>query len=243
MDNNVLLAVIAAVVILALIVAAAVLINRRRGGGAPFERRQLSADRIESTESRLTDIERQFVDEPRQAVAEARRLLDDLLGEMGHPARASAGERAKDLRYFNRTHSERYVQGGSLKENTSTEELRRVLKDDLLTIRELLAEGREHLPAGDERRHLTDDRPASVAGPTEGREVVPEARREVGTKAERHVEPGQHDVPGEPLPESERAVTREPGVPRADAERGGGDVREVPDHRTQEDPPATRPPV
>jgi hypothetical protein len=128
-----LIVVVAAVVILAMIV-----IGFIRGRRKPFETRPIPADLVESYEARIPEIEQMFVNQPREALAAARMLVDDMYTRMGYPARMNASERVRDIRYFNRGHSDRYRLAATMKDGASTEEMRRALRAQLEIAREIV---------------------------------------------------------------------------------------------------------
>jgi hypothetical protein len=134
-----LIVVIAAIVILAIIVLAAVVRRRRK----PFDLRPLPADLLHNYESRIPEIEQMFVNQPREAVAAARMLVDDMYARMGYPARMHHSERVRDIRHFNRDHAHHYGFAANLKQDATTEEMRRALRGLLDTARSLMDDGRK----------------------------------------------------------------------------------------------------
>jgi len=68
--------------------------------------------------------------------------------------RISNEERVRDLRHFNRTHSDRYRLATGLKGNPTTEDLRRSLQAYLDTARDLCGDARKthNVPAEETRR-------------------------------------------------------------------------------------------
>ena len=132
--------VVAAIAILLLIALMGVM---RRRTTRPFETRMFPANYVEPYENRIEELERMFVSQPREAVAGARLLVDDMLTRMGYPVRINNEERVRDLRHFNRTHSDRYRLATGLKANPTTEDLRRSLQAYLDTARELCGDARK----------------------------------------------------------------------------------------------------
>lgn len=133
----VLIVLVAMGIILALAIAGA--IRRRR---KPFETRMFPENYIEPYEARMAEVERMFVAQPRESVAAAKLLVDDMLTRMGYPVRISNAERVRDLRHFDRGHSDRYRMASGLKSEPSTEDLRRALQAYLDTARELCTKAR-----------------------------------------------------------------------------------------------------
>src|SRR5581483_2837835 len=132
--------VVAAIAILLAVALTGAMRQRRR----PFETRMFPANYIDPYDRRIAEIERMFVAQPREAVAAAKLLVDDMLTRMGYPVRISNQERVSDLRHFSRTHADRYRTATSLKNEPSTEELRRALQSYLDTARDLIGEARSH---------------------------------------------------------------------------------------------------
>lgn len=130
------------VVVIAVLLGLAFFGMRRRSR-KPFETRPFPQNYIEPYEHRIDEVERMFVNQPREAVAAAKLLVDDMLTRMGYPVRMSNEERVRDLRFYNKTHAERY-RTGIFKGEPTTEDMRRALKGHLDTARELLAESRDH---------------------------------------------------------------------------------------------------
>jgi hypothetical protein len=151
---------------------------------------------VETRESRIDEIERMFVSQPREAVAAARLLVDEMLTKMGYPVRLTPSERARDLRAFNRAHSDRYRTAGELKDDANTEEMRRALKGYLDTARDIVAEARgraghgrparedagavaaQERPMVEERHAVTEERTAveEQPPPSSDRPAAPEDR-------------------------------------------------------------------
>ena len=143
-----LIVVIAAILIALLLIGAAVMRRNRK----PFETRAIPADLVETYETRIPEIEQMFVNQPREALAAARMLVDDMLTRMGYPARMHPSERARDIRHFHRGHSDRYRQATALKNDSTTEEMRRSLRGLLEMARGIINDTRKHhrLPATEE---------------------------------------------------------------------------------------------
>ena len=188
---------IVAVVAVVIVLLVLFLVLRNRGQRPRFEPRALPADEVETREGRIDEIERMFVSRPREAVAAARLLVDEMLTKMGYPVRLTANERARDLRAFNRAHSDRYRAAGELKDDANTEEMRRALKGYLDTARDIVAEARgraghgrparedagavaaQERPMVEERQAVTEERTVvEEHPPTPGdRPAAPEDRR------------------------------------------------------------------
>jgi hypothetical protein len=115
----------------------------RRRRGRPFEVHAFGQNYVEPYERRIEEVERMFVSQPREAVAAAKLLVDDMLTRMGYPVRMSAEERVRDLKHFNRTHADRY-RTANLRNDPSTEEMRRALQSYLETARDLVGDARKH---------------------------------------------------------------------------------------------------
>jgi hypothetical protein len=122
------------------------------------EPRALGAADLEGREERIDEIERMFVHQPREAVAAARLLVDEMLTRMGYPVRLTAVERSRDLAHFNRGYADRYRSAGELRDDASTEEMRRALKGYLDTAREIVGEAKGR--AGLDRGARTEPDPA-----------------------------------------------------------------------------------
>ena len=150
MDQGILwvIVVIAAIVILVLAIGGFVMRRTRK----PFETRAISADLVQTYETRIPEVEQMFVNQPREAVAAARQLVDDMLSRMGYPARMNPNERVSDIRYFDRTHADRYRTAATMKHDATTEEMRRSLRALLDMARGIVDDTRKHhrLPATEE---------------------------------------------------------------------------------------------
>src|SRR5919198_5405047 len=142
MDQGIIwvIVVIAAIVILALVIGGYVMRRARK----PFETRAIPADLVQNYESRIPEIEQMFVHQPREAVAAARQLVDDMLSRMGYPARMNPTERVRDIRYFDRGHSDRYRTAATMKHDATTEEMRRSLRSLLDMARGIMDDTRKH---------------------------------------------------------------------------------------------------
>src|SRR3984893_7308737 len=160
---------IVAIVVIAVIVLAVVGFMSRRGRRVGFGTRALAVEDLEGREERIDEIERMFVHQPREAVAAARLQVDEMLTRMGYPVRLTAVERSRDLAHFNRGYADRYRTAGELRDDASTEEMRRALKGYLDTAREIVGEAKGQAgvdrPAG---RPAVDEAPPS-RGRTRGR--------------------------------------------------------------------------
>src|SRR5919108_3461984 len=127
MQNTSLLLIVAIVVVVIIVLAVLGVAMSRRGRRVAFEPRALPAEELEGREGRIDEIERMFVHQPREAVAAARLLVDEMLSRMGYPVRLTAVERSRDLAHFNRGFADRYRSAGELRDDASTEEMRRAL--------------------------------------------------------------------------------------------------------------------
>lgn len=148
--------VVAAIAILLGIALTGALRQRRR----PFETRMFPASYVDPYDRRIAEIERMFVGQPREAVAAAKLLVDDMLTRMGYPVRISNEERVADLRHFSRTHADRYRLATGMKNDPSTEELRRALQAYLDTARDLIGDARGHYGSATQ----TEERRPEIAG-------------------------------------------------------------------------------
>src|SRR5205807_7141231 len=147
---------IVAIVVIAIIVLGLLAwMLTRRGERAGFEPRALPPEELEGREQRIDEIERMFVHQPREAVAAARLQVDEMLTRMGYPVRLTAAERARDLGHFNRGFADRYRSAGEIRDDASTEEMRRALKGYLDTAREIVGEAKGR--AGLDRPLRTED--------------------------------------------------------------------------------------
>ncbi len=114
--------------------------SRRR---APFETRMFPANYIEPYARRIEEIERMFVDQPRGAVAAAKLLVDDMLTRQGYPVRMSPEERVRDLRHFGKERAGRYRTASALKDDATTEHMRRALQHYLGLAGDMLSGARK----------------------------------------------------------------------------------------------------
>jgi hypothetical protein len=159
--QNTILWLIVAIVVVVIIVLAVIGVMRSRGRRVGFEPRALAAEDLEGREERIDEIERMFVHQPREAVAAARLQVDEMLTRMGYPVRLTAVERSRDLGHFNRAYADRYRTAGELRDDASTEEMRRALKGYLDTAREIVGEAKGR--AGLDRPARTE--PATAVAP------------------------------------------------------------------------------
>ncbi|HEX6350503.1 MAG TPA: hypothetical protein VF160_14065 [Candidatus Dormibacteraeota bacterium] len=141
MTHELLWVVVVVVAIAVLLLIALSSVMRRRN--KPFRTQMFPANYVEPYERRIDEVERMFVNQPREAVAAAKLLVDDMLTRMGYPVRISNEERVRDIRHYNRTHSDRYRLASGLKSNPTTEDLRRSLMAYLDTARDLCGEARK----------------------------------------------------------------------------------------------------
>jgi hypothetical protein len=180
--QNTILWLIVAIVVVVIIVFAVIGVMRRRARRVGFEPRALAAEDLEGREERIDEIERMFVHQPREAVAAARLQVDEMLTRMGYPVRLTSAERARDLGHFNRGFADRYRSAGEIRDDASTEEMRRALKGYLDTAREIVGEAKGR--AGVDRpavRPAVAETPPSEVRPAgqpavEGRAAAPEDR-------------------------------------------------------------------
>ena len=191
--QNTILWLIVAIVVVVIIVLAVIGVMRRRRRRVGFEPRALAAEDLEGREERIDEIERMFVHQPREAVAAARLQVDEMLTRMGYPVRLTAVERSRDLAHFNRGFADRYRTAGELRDDASTEEMRRALKGYLDTAREIVGESKGR--AGLDRPVRADQEPAVAESPQS--EVRPA---------------GQPAVEGLPVHEDRPAVEERPVV-------------------------------
>jgi hypothetical protein len=126
--------VVAILLLLAIVVRA--LSNRR--GRPSFQTRDLPASYIGAYEARMTELQAMFVNHPREAVAGSKQLVDDMTMRMGYPTRLTDRERLTDMASVDRKHGERYRTGLALKQDSTTEEMRRALQAHLDLARDLL---------------------------------------------------------------------------------------------------------
>ena len=169
---------IAVILVIAFVVRAWASRRGRRG----FELRPLPASYVSTYQGKITELQAMFVDHPREAVAGAKQMVDDMMARSGYPARLNDRERLRDMRAVNRSHADRYKVGAGLRDDATTEDMRRALQAYLDLAREMLqrAEPRQEL----EQREEPGERRAE---PVERRDDLGERREEPG---ERREEPG-----------------------------------------------------
>jgi hypothetical protein len=148
--------VVAAIAVLLAIALVGAFRQHRR----PFETRMFPQNYIDPYDRRIGEIERMFVSQPREAVAAAKLLVDDMLTRMGYPVRISNQERVSDLRHFSRSHSDRYRLATTLKNDPTTEDLRRALQAYLDTARDLIGDARGQYGANSN----SEERRPEIAG-------------------------------------------------------------------------------
>lgn len=115
------------VLFVAVLVALMAVTAVRRRGRPDFEVRPLPAGNVAPYRRRLDDAEALFVTKPRQAVAAARQVVDDMLAQMGYPARLGHDDRVRDIASTNRDHARRYRTAVVVGERSSTEEMRQAM--------------------------------------------------------------------------------------------------------------------
>jgi hypothetical protein len=125
---------VAIVLVLAIVVRAFSGRSRR----AKFETRGLPASYYPAYQSRLTELQAMFVTHPREAVAGARQLVDDMMMRMGYPTRLTDRERLTDMATVERRHADRYKAGLNLKQDSTTEEMRRAMQSYIDLAHDLL---------------------------------------------------------------------------------------------------------
>lgn len=152
-----LVGVVVVVAILAVLVAVTAFRRRRE---RDFEVRPLPASRVQPYRERLDELETLFVTQPRQAVAGARQLVDDMLAEMGYPARLGRDDRVRDIAFSNRGHAKRYRTAVVLDDRSTTEEMRRGME-------QLLAMGRDLLTDSADRAQQAPETPETPTRRTE----------------------------------------------------------------------------
>ena len=128
----------AGLVVVVLVVLMGLTALRRRD--SDFEVRPLPADRIAPYRQRFGELEALFVSRPRHAVAGARQLVDDMLAQMGYPARLGRDHRVRDIAFTNRGHARRYRTAVVVDDRSTTEEMRQAMEHLLAIGRDLLAE-------------------------------------------------------------------------------------------------------
>jgi hypothetical protein len=154
--------VLVVVVAIAILLGVAIfgVVRRQR---TPFPTQMFPENYVDPYERRIPEIEAMFVNQPREAVAAAKLLVDDMLTRMGYPARISNDERARDLRHNDRTMADRYRSAASLKNDPSTEDLRRSLQNYLAVARDLVAKARDHYKSNQPEQRDEEPRP-EIAG-------------------------------------------------------------------------------
>jgi hypothetical protein len=130
-----LIVIAVAVILLVAIIVKAIADRRHRPA---FEVRSLPASYLGAYQTRITELQALFVDRPRDAVAGSKQLVDDMIMRMGYPTRMTDRERLDDIASVDRRHGERYRMGMALKQDSTTEEMRRALQSYLDLARELL---------------------------------------------------------------------------------------------------------
>ena len=143
-----------AVLVVAVLVALIAVTPVRRRGGRDFEVRPLPADRLAPYRQRLDELETLFVTRPRHAVAGARQVVDDMLAQMGYPARLGTDDRVRDIACTNRGHARRYRTAVVVGERSSTEEMRQAMVHLLAIGRDLVAESAAPPPLQTSDRQL-----------------------------------------------------------------------------------------
>jgi hypothetical protein len=161
-----LVGVVLVVAVLAVLVAATAFRRRRE---RDFEVRPLPADRVQPYRERLDELETLFVTRPRHAVAGARQLVDDMLAQMGYPARLGRGDRVRDIAFTNRGHAKRYRTAVVVDDRSTTEEMRRAMEQLLAMGRELLADSAAGAPAAPETPTRRIEAPADQEPQPAGR--------------------------------------------------------------------------
>jgi hypothetical protein len=146
-------------VVVALVVLMAITAVRRRRE-QDFEVRPLPADRVAPYRRRLDELEALFVARPRYAVAGTRQLVDDMLAQMGYPARLGRDDRVRDIAFTNRGHARRYRTAVVVGDRSTTEEMRRAMEHLLAIGRDLLTESDGGTTAATPRIDPTEPVPA-----------------------------------------------------------------------------------
>ena len=135
------IAVLTGVALFVGVLVALIAVTAVRGRGRrDFEVRPLPADRLAPYRQRLDELETLFVTRPRQAVAGARQVVDDMLAQMGYPARLGRDDRVRDIAFTNRGHASRYRTAVVVGERSSTEEMRQAMVHLLALGRDLVTE-------------------------------------------------------------------------------------------------------
>jgi hypothetical protein len=178
---------IAVILVIAFIVRAWASRRGRRG----FDLRPLPASYVSAYQGRIPELQAMFVDHPREAVAGAKQMVDDMMARSGFPARLNDRERLRDVRAVNRSHAERYKVGAGLRDDATTEDMRRALQAYLDLGREMLqhAEPRQELEEpGSRREEKHGARPEGE--PRSRPDQEPTSRREEEPGSRREEEPG-----------------------------------------------------
>jgi hypothetical protein len=128
------------VLVVAALVALVAVTAVRRRRQQDFEVRPLPVDRVAPYRQRLNELEALFVTRPRHAVAGARQLVDDMLAQMGYPARLGRDDRVRDIAFTNRGHAKRYRVAVVVDDRSTTEEMRQAMANLLAMGRDLLSE-------------------------------------------------------------------------------------------------------
>ena len=135
--------VIVVLVVIAILLAIAVFASRNRRRSRGFEVRQLPREQLSAYEGRIGELEAMFVSQPREAVAAARLMIDDMLIRSGYPVRLNDEERIRDLHSVDQGLGERYRLGIGLKNDATTEQLRRAMNAYLEMARGMIGHGSE----------------------------------------------------------------------------------------------------
>ena len=152
-----LLWVVVVAVAIILVVAFIIRAIGNRRGGARFETRALPGSYYSAYQARMTELQAMFVEHPREAVAGAKQLCDDMMMRMGYPTRLTEQERLADMQAIDRSHASRYRTGLALKQDSTTEEMRRAMQA-------YLDLGREHLNRSIPEQERTAEGRREVAG-------------------------------------------------------------------------------
>jgi hypothetical protein len=170
---------VAVILVIAFVVRAWASRRGRRG----IDLRPLPASYVSAYQGRIPELQAMFVDHPREAVAGAKQMVDDMMARSGYPARLNDRERLRDIRAVNRSHAERYKVGAGLRDDATTEDMRRALQG-------YLDLGREMLQGAEPRQELEEPGGRREEEPGGRREVEPGGRREVEPGGRRDEEPG-----------------------------------------------------
>jgi len=129
------LIVIAVAIVLLVAIIVRAIASRRRPA---FDIRALPPSYVGAYQSRIAELQAMFVEHPRESVAGAKQLVDDMTLRMGYPTRMTDRERLDDIASVNRHHGEHYKLGLALKQDSTTEEMRRALMGYIEMARELV---------------------------------------------------------------------------------------------------------